>query len=312
MMNEKETLRNFEEDSGFKFIEVEEYTSIQNEIDNAANKTQVAGEHLATQLEEEMKTTEETNAYNKLKPELLASLKIDKFCPECKWSKDATCQQNVDTLAGDSRFKYQAILATMTNDLCQIYVDTYPRNEQQKAQKVIEDELLINWDHNEKDLCLDCEWDPTMTCSQRITHINQTYGISLRRAGAMCLFEIPSCRNSYHAEEAKRLAVETKKETERLAEENKRLAEETKREMERLVEETQRETKRLAEETQRESERLPEETQRLEHFCEACVWGGQGEEKTTCGQRVEFLKETKGFAEREAKLLVVEWSSCSV
>jgi len=41
-MNNKETLRNVEENAGLKFMEMDEYNSMVSEIEKAANKTELA------------------------------------------------------------------------------------------------------------------------------------------------------------------------------------------------------------------------------------------------------------------------------
>ena len=41
-MNDRETLRNVEENAGLKFMEMDEYNSMVSEIEKAANKTELA------------------------------------------------------------------------------------------------------------------------------------------------------------------------------------------------------------------------------------------------------------------------------
>mmetsp|Transcript_9319 Transcript_9319/g.21025 ORF Transcript_9319/g.21025 Transcript_9319/m.21025 type:complete len:477 (+) Transcript_9319:177-1607(+) len=253
LMNDKETLRNFEEDSGLKFMEMEEYTSMSDEIEKAANKTKLAANILKTRSQDMVQMEKESKEYVDAMAGLSAALGLDKFCPDCNWSPKVTCQQRVDRLVKKYVIpKYQAMKATMNESACKIIEDTFPRNAQQKAQKSIEDQVLRNWEQNKKDFCLNCKWEPNMTCLQRITHMHREYGTPLKRAGAMVLTDSPRCRKSYRAEQ----------------------------------------------------------NEKALNFCEECEWGWNGEKTMTCGEQVDYLKNTYNKAEDEVKLSVMEKPAC--
>eukprot|EP00571_Detonula_confervacea_P017781 CAMPEP_0172311854 /NCGR_PEP_ID=MMETSP1058-20130122/15811_1 /TAXON_ID=83371 /ORGANISM="Detonula confervacea, Strain CCMP 353" /LENGTH=500 /DNA_ID=CAMNT_0013025149 /DNA_START=71 /DNA_END=1573 /DNA_ORIENTATION=+ len=203
LMNDKETLRNFEENSGLKFMEMEEYAFMLDEIGKAANKTKFADDIFMTRSEDMVQMEKESKEYEQLISELRTSSGIDKFCPECIWSKKITCKQRGEALEKSNQLsKYQAMLAAMEDGLCLGEDHRFPRSKQQKAE---EDELLVDWGESKQDFCRGCEWDKSTSCYHRLAHIHNTYGTSPRRAGAMIMVQQPWCRKSFHAEENKRL-----------------------------------------------------------------------------------------------------------
>jgi len=250
LMNDDETLKDFEKNAGLKFVEMREYTSIVREIEEATNKTKTGEIAVRTRSEyiAEMKDEIETNQYAVKIPEMVSSLELDRFCNVCIWSvsQNVNCIQRVGALKEKYKIpKYQAMLSAMEKKSC--WKSTEQAKEERELKEKV-DKLMKNWDESQKDFCPECEWDTNMSCISRVAYLHTTYGASLDEGKAKTMAQTKTCTNSFQEED----------------------------------------------------------TEKLARFCSECEWGN----KSSCGQRVEYMVYTYKNTERMAKLSAMQKPSC--
>jgi len=137
VMNDKETLHNFEVNAGLKFMEMEEYNSILNEIEQGANTTKMAESILSTRTEDLVELERDTTTTNAELQQELSSLGLDKFCNNCMWSpaQKITCDGRVALLGEKYQTpKYQAMLSAMQKETC--VKNSVPMMTQDKKQEL--------------------------------------------------------------------------------------------------------------------------------------------------------------------------------
>mmetsp|Transcript_39837 Transcript_39837/g.72892 ORF Transcript_39837/g.72892 Transcript_39837/m.72892 type:complete len:551 (-) Transcript_39837:40-1692(-) len=151
VMNDKETLHNFEVNAGLKFMEMEEYNSILNEIEQGANTTKMAESILSTRTEDLVELERDTTTTNAELQQELSSLGLDKFCDKCMWSPrmKITCGGRVRLLAERYQTeKYQAMMSAMQKESCRS--NSVPMMMQDKKQE--SNELLQDWGSDQEDV----------------------------------------------------------------------------------------------------------------------------------------------------------------
>lgn len=274
VMNERETLRNWEENVGIKFMDYEEFSGIGNEIDNAKNKTELAASILDTRsldlinMQRDLSKTEnEMNGFMK-------KLGLDNFCEDCQWSHNQkkTCIERVNELGDKYKTpKFKAIMSAMQKDSCNKngiakVVETSqdkvfrefreadaapPPPPPPPANKLTaEEDVVQNWHKHAANFCDQCSWEEGMTCIKRSKFLNERYGSPLIEAMAKTLVETEKCRYSYYEQKIASLGG----------------------------------------------------------FCGTCVWGTK--KSQTCNARVEYLMYTYKNAEVEAQLATMNKAAC--
>jgi len=120
VMNDKETLRNVEENAGLKFMDMDEYDSMVSEIEKAENKTKLAESIFEKRGDDLIDMEKEKLQIERDHEQELVSLGLDKFCGDCKWGEGkATCQWRVDMMKDKYETpKYQAMMSVMQNGRC--------------------------------------------------------------------------------------------------------------------------------------------------------------------------------------------------
>jgi len=139
VMNDRETLRNVEENAGLKFMEMDEYNSMVDEIDTAANKTKLAESILKSRSGDLIDMEQERSGIERDHEQELTSLGLDKFCGKCKWRGGMTCQGRVDALIAKYQTpKFQAMMGAMQHG-CREYsgqeIEAMRQHEQQHEQQ---------------------------------------------------------------------------------------------------------------------------------------------------------------------------------
>jgi len=205
VMNDQETLKNFEENAGLKFMNMEEYESNMLEIAETANKTKLAEKILAIRSVDLVQLKQEMLPYHVEFPELFSKLGLDEFCDTCVWGMRLTCMQRVEGLESTYNTpKFEAMVSAMQKESCK---KSPEQVEKERKQKVLETEILKDWEgKNEKVWCSDCEWDASMSCNQRVSYLSHRYGTPSDRAKATVMVETENCRNSFHEEQKEKLA----------------------------------------------------------------------------------------------------------
>jgi len=151
VMNDKETLHNFEVNAGLKFMEMEEYNSMVSEIEQVANRTKLAGSILNIRSNDLVGMEREIPIINAELQQELSSLGLDKFCDKCMWSPrmKITCGGRVRLLAERYQTeKYQAMMSAMQKESCRS--NSVPMMMQDKKQE--SNELLQDWGSDQEDV----------------------------------------------------------------------------------------------------------------------------------------------------------------
>lgn len=198
LMNDRDTMSTFEESTGLKLVDENEYNSDLTEINNAANKTKMAMNIFESRSSDLISMQEESVKYVKLLPKLTTQLGMDQFCGECIWiyqPRKVTCNARVQQIQkkyGTS--KNRAIVFALKNGAC-----TNSGNAlYNKARKGIlnTNEVLADWETNKQYFCPDCMWDDEneVTCLQRVVYLKEKRDKSINKGAAMAMRE-PSCWN---------------------------------------------------------------------------------------------------------------------
>ena len=160
LMNDRETLRNLEENANLKLMEQEDFSTMMHEIGNAANKTKLAYSIYQTRSEDMVKMSKDLVDYSQQMPILLAELDLDKFCGHCIWSKSQhiSCNQRAEALQKTYQIaKYEAMVSAMKKRSCKGTTGQNGGGEDDGSfqQRKKEDEILDNWGTEKKDFCAD-------------------------------------------------------------------------------------------------------------------------------------------------------------
>lgn len=204
VMNSKETLINFEENSGLKFLDMEKYESMVQEIEQSANKTIIAESILKARDEDLAEIAEEMAQYDGVLPKLFKSLGLHMFCETCTWHMRLNCINraiHVEKKYGSPKF--EAMLSAMEDGKCR---KSDAQVVEERKKKVLQDEMLKDWKgKNEKDFCFQCEYDVGTSCNQRAAFLNNRFAMTFNEAKAKLMVETPECTNTFRAEEDKKL-----------------------------------------------------------------------------------------------------------
>lgn len=198
LTSDNETLANFEESSGLKFIDMELYLSMKRELDEARNKTREGTakiEERTAQIAKLRADLQRHGDYEAEIPKMKSRLKLDWFCGHCEWSasEKVSCQRRVDLLIETYHTpKYEAMLKAMERESCWYSKDIK--------------RVLDNWDGSAKeDWCDDCGWgpDPSARCLDRVEYVHNNYKVPFLPTLAKTMVESPSCTHSFHAAEVR-------------------------------------------------------------------------------------------------------------
>ena len=204
LMNSKETLINFEENAGLKFLDMEKYESMVQEIEEASNRTIMAESILKARDDDLAEIAEEMAQYDGVLPKLFHSLGLHMFCETCTWGMKLNCINraiHVENAYGSPKF--EAMLSAMEDGKCR---KSDAQVVEERKKKVLEDELLKDWKgKNEEDFCSQCEYDISTSCNKRAAFLNNRFAMSFNEAKAKLMVETPKCTNTFRAEEDKLL-----------------------------------------------------------------------------------------------------------
>lgn len=205
LMNDQETLVNLEKNAGLKFVDMEGYNSMMDEIkgaDERAKNIEVMVERRSDELAELEK---ERDRYAEELPKIFASTDMDKFCGTCIWSQSQkiTCIQRVEALEATYKTpKYVAMESAMKKEACKKSSKDF---EEEKRQKKEEVKIMAFWEENQEDYCEECEWEVNQSCGVRVQYLNERYDVPLNRAKATAMMEAKTCTHSFQAAEEARL-----------------------------------------------------------------------------------------------------------
>ena len=289
VMNDKETLHNFEVNAGLKFMEMEEYNSMVSEIEQVANRTKLAESILNIRSNDLDGMEREMPIINAELQQELSSLGLDRFCSKCMWSPrmKITCGARVTLLAERYQTeKYPAMISAMQKESCRKNsVPVMMQDKKQESNTRFQDwgsdqgdvqsnggqrdnvnqggqsnsmnqvgqsnsMSQIGNDVNLEDFCGDCKWEGDTTCGKRSAFLSENYGTAMLDAIALVMADTNKCTNSFYEKELRKLGG----------------------------------------------------------FCGQCQWGANT--KLTCDGRVDYLTYTYRNPVLEAQLSAMEKPSC--
>ena len=289
VMNDRETLQNFEVNAGLKFMEMEEYNSMVSEIEQVANRTKLAESILNIRSNDLDGMEREMPIINAELQQELSSLGLDRFCSKCMWSPrmKITCGARVTLLAERYQTeKYPAMISAMQKESCRKNsVPVMMQDKKQESNTRFQDwgsdqedvqsnggqrdnmnqggqrnsmnqvgqsnsMSQIGNDVNLEDFCGDCKWEGDTTCGKRSAFLSENYGTAMLDAIALVMADTNKCTNSFYEKELRKLGG----------------------------------------------------------FCGQCQWGANT--KLTCDGRVDYLTYTYRNPVLEAQLSAMEKPSC--
>jgi len=121
VMNDKETLSNFEENAGIKFIETDQYEATVNEIEQLPDEKKRLESILETKSKEISEMNEYLEEHDGEVRRMYETLGLDRFCADCMWSSGMklTCIQRVEALGSKYNTpKYEAMISAMEKSSC--------------------------------------------------------------------------------------------------------------------------------------------------------------------------------------------------
>jgi len=195
VMNDKETLINFEENAGLKFLSVEEYESIMVEINTSSNKTDLAYRIIETRNNDLKELQADMAPYDGVLDKLFESIGLDKWCESCHWGMKLSCLSRAESL--EARYntpKFEAMVSTMQNGKCRKNEEQI-KEDMKKQEKV--DEMLKDWKSHEKEFCIECEYDKSMNCNQRVQYLNYRFGSKIDDAKARTMVDTEECTRTF-------------------------------------------------------------------------------------------------------------------
>ena len=209
VMNDKETLYNFEENTGMKFVDMEEYESMMSEINQAENKTKLADAILRTREEDLIQLRKDLSQYDGVLPGQFKTTGLDKWCDSCVWGMKMTCLNRALSL--EDRYnspKFESMMSTMKDGKCRMNEQQIKEDEEERVKM---NELLKDWKTNEMEFCFECEFDvPTNTqgwnCNQRAQYLNYRLGYKIDEAKARTMVDTEKCTYAYQSKENELLA----------------------------------------------------------------------------------------------------------
>lgn len=309
VMNDRETLRNFEVNAGLKFVDMDEYEGMVLEVAKAENKTKLASSILKTRSKDLINIQEEFQHIKTETPRMLSSLGLDKFCgsESCWWGGKMTCAGRVEWLEKQHQVtKYEAMMSAMQNEVCREKSTSrgMKTREEIREDKKVEDMLykvdfmLKGWDKFESQFYPDGKWSKDATCSERAEYLTKSKtGKSIDRAQAIAMIETKNCRNLFYKEELETLSRFCK---DCMWGDNMTCGQR----VQHLKYRDQSKTERTATLMVMESR----QSCFKKRFCKECNWG----RNMNCGQRVGYLKYREQLSEEKATLKVMETPSCGI
>jgi len=195
VMNDKETLINFEENAGLKFLSVEEYESIMVEINQSANKTDLAYRIIETRNNDLKELQADMAPYDGVLDKLFETIGLDKWCESCHWGMKLSCLSRAESL--EARYntpKFEAMVSTMQNGKCRKNEEQI-KEDMKKQEKV--DEMMKDWKSHEKEFCIECEYDKSMNCNQRVQYLNYRFGSKIDDAKARTMVDTEECTRTF-------------------------------------------------------------------------------------------------------------------
>ncbi|KAL9187474.1 hypothetical protein ACHAXT_001577 [Thalassiosira profunda] len=213
LMDDKETLQTFEEDTGLKLLDEDEYAAMVEEVAKAENWTLLGGSILVQRTNDLENTQADLKRYTDELPELLQKLKLDDYCERCLWNKEPGAFCGIS--AGIFGRTYQRKEVT-----------EFIQERKRWSCRWLEEKLLSKWDV-ENDFCPDCTWSgapdqpnkrgrgkkgraqqkqgaQSTTCGAKASFLAYRQSINIERAQARIMIESDDrCRRSVHEEEEK-------------------------------------------------------------------------------------------------------------
>mmetsp|Transcript_6022 Transcript_6022/g.10577 ORF Transcript_6022/g.10577 Transcript_6022/m.10577 type:complete len:717 (+) Transcript_6022:3-2153(+) len=205
LMNDQETLMNLEKNAGLKFVDMEGYNSMMDEIKGAEERARKIEVMVERRSDELAGLEKERDRYSEELPKIWASTDMDKFCGTCIWSQSQkiTCIQRVEALEATYKTpRYVAMESAMKKEACK---KSSKDVEEERRQKKEEIKLMAFWEENQEDYCEECEWEPNQSCGVRVQYLNERYNVPLDRAKATAMMEAKTCTNSFQVAEEERL-----------------------------------------------------------------------------------------------------------
>ena len=186
-------VRNFDE---LKFLDMEEYKSMVQEIAQLTDEIMTAKSILKTEDEKLAELTKGIARFDGVLPTLFNTLGLHMFCEKCKWGTRFNCI-NRAIYAEDTHNtpKFAAMLSAMEGGKCR-KSDSHIKEELER--KIPEEKLLKDWDSkNEKEFCFGCEYDTGVSCYQRVLHLNHRFAMRINEAKATVMIERKECTKSF-------------------------------------------------------------------------------------------------------------------
>ena len=275
VMNDPVTLKSFEEDAGLKFMDIDEYNNMANEIKQSQNQTKVAGDILESRHYDLVKKHGDLHQVREEATKLRKELGLDQFCDTCMWSdaQQISCSERVKTLGEKYKTpKFEAMMSAMQKESCRNFVevpgstevetkkremnkifkewDQEEEDEKMRKGLTTEQEIIKDWHKHSPNFCGNCPWEEGMRCDKRAAFLNERYGTPMIEAYAKVMVETENCRHSYYEKKINDLGG----------------------------------------------------------FCGECTWGTK--KTQTCNARVEYLMYTYKNAENVAKLEAMKRPEC--
>ena len=196
-------VRNFDE---LKFLDMEEYKSMVQEIAQLADEIIIAKSILRTGDEELSELTKEIAQFDGELPTLFNTLGLDMFCEKCMWGARLNCiNRAIHVEEAHNTPKFSAMLSAMEGGKCR---KSDAQIKEELERKVLEEKLLKDWDSkNEKEFCFGCEYDTETTCYQRVRYLNHRFAMMINEAKAKVMVEREQCTNSFRIEEDELLRI---------------------------------------------------------------------------------------------------------
>ena len=206
LMNDNVTLPNLEEAAGIKFLELEQYHAMRQEIAKAANRTKLA-ESIFEQRDSDLQQWKKDLAvYIGQLPALVKELELKDYCERCLWNLEdsPTCLHLNQALTG--KFQTGQLMSMMMG-------------AKQRSCEKVEARLLEKWNKTDNDFCESCAWQLAskpkkkrpgqkkqkkkkfISCISKANDLNEEEGIRLTRAKIRVMLEKPRCRASVREEE---------------------------------------------------------------------------------------------------------------
>lgn len=200
MMKDPDTLKSFEENSGLKFVEMDSYDSMLQEIARADNKTKLAQSIFEKRGKELVEYSAQRDEMESKVKSIKASMGLERFNPEGVYHgavADHSCQWRVNYLMTKNNVpKIKAIIHVMKRTSCQ--KDQKQIDDDARIQHMLDEvqKIVNHWDRYGKEFNALGEWGVGTICADRADYLSGRFSYPLNKAKAMTMVETNQCRNS--------------------------------------------------------------------------------------------------------------------